>query len=227
VSNALKISRGGEQVVLQAETATGKRLWLQHILKAQRTLAGDDDVSVADDNTSVGRPGTPRTPITGNPRQMRGSPLAPSPAGGGSPAAPTSTITSKHRRKISAMSKKEAQQPAEIPPEKHASLVALLDRLNAETDKCNYDAAVEAVDKIKYELAQMDPRAPALHPLGQRLQTQVAKLASFLYHEIADLIIGKAEMSKHIQRLVVLGFPDEARERFLAARSDFIRERTK
>jgi hypothetical protein len=52
-------------------------------------------------------------------------------------------------------------------------------------------------------------------------------LANYLYHEISDLIIGKEAMSKHIQRLVVLGFPDEAREKFLAARSDFIKERTK
>lgn len=116
---------------------------------------------------------------------------------------------------------------ADLPGHKVAALMSLLDRLNEETDKCLYDKAVELVDKIKYELALMDSRSPSVYQLKTRLQSQVTKLADFLYHEISDLIIGKEAMSQHVQRLVVLGFPDEAREKFLAARSDFIRERVK
>lgn len=210
---------GGESILLQAETPTGKRLWLQQITKAQKSL-----------NLEEERPSTPKPVVPSLPST--------SPMTGPKPASPRPKSPSGkelgHRRKTSAISIGAKKNESiittiipDIPLEKQNTMMILLDRLNRETDRCMYDAAVETVDKIKYELAQMDPRAPTLHNLQQRLTEKVSKLAGYLYHEIADLIIGKEVMSQHIQRLVVLGFPDEAREKFLAARSDFIRERTK
>lgn len=116
---------------------------------------------------------------------------------------------------------------ADIPAETIASMLALLDRLGEAIAICQYDAAVELVDKVKYELAQMDSRAPSHYFLDQKLRQQVVKLAGFLNYAISDPIISRDAMSRHVQRLVVLGFPDEAREKFLAARSDAIRARLK
>lgn len=215
MTNAIKIVKDGEQVILQCETAAGKKLWLEQLKKAQTSLT------------------TPMQSASPHPRDAdRGVPSISHPTQPSSPTRPRSP--NGHRRRasnLSAVGKKQPSEPSshisDLPSDKFSQMMGYLDELNEETDKCHYDKAVETVDKIKYELAQMDPRAPSLHTLTQRLQTQVNKLSNYLYHEIADLIIGKDAMSSHIQRLVVLGFPDEAREKFLAARSDFIKERTK
>ncbi|PJF17464.1 hypothetical protein PSACC_02710 [Paramicrosporidium saccamoebae] len=200
LSNAIEVVRGGEKVILMTENVAGKRLWLQQIRKTQQAQTD-----------------LPPAPSSPSPVPVRVK-------------SPKDTAGSHRRRpsNISSVVKKSMDAPfPDVSPEKFGGMLGLLDELNEDTDKCHYDKAVEIVDKIKYEIAQMDPRASSLHILNQRLQNQVTKLANYLYHEISDLIIGKEAMSKHIQRLVVLGFPDEAREKFLAARSDFIKERTK
>jgi hypothetical protein len=48
-------------------------------------------------------------------------------------------------------------------------------------------------------------------------------LASFLFIEISDSLINKSKMVSHIQKLIVLGFMEEARERFFISRSELIK----
>lgn len=237
LTNAFKVTRGGENVLLQAETATGKRLWLQQIIKTQKALEG---------SSGEGGSGRERNPLVS--RTASPMPLPPLP-----PTSPTNTASETTISGIgpgsSASGKTHKRTKSKGAPgsdttatatvgsgcaalspesmEKLSLLTSQLDTLNAEVDRCNYEAASELADKVKFELDQMDGRVSLVHRLSERLCTLVSKLAAYLYHEITDLIISKEHMAKYIQLLVVLGFQDEAREKFLAARSDFIRERTK
>lgn len=212
MTNAIKVLKDDEYVILLADTPSAKRIWIQQMQKSQRMLNGDT-----------------ASPLASPLKLPQQTPLrVPSPQALMKPSPTMSSFASPQRKQSTATRRVDPSSGySDIPGHKISTLMSLLDRLNEETDKCLYDKAVELVDKIKYELAQMDPRSTTVCQLKTRLQTQVMKLAEFLYHEISDLIIGKDTMSQHVQRLVVLGFPDEAREKFLAARSDFIRERVK
>lgn len=205
--------RNSDTVLLLADTPSAKRLWLQQMIKAQR----------------VGMGGTISSSPTASPSALRSPPSLAKEEVVVATAADAEDAL--QRRSSGLAQKRPGTAPAmptlDIPPETIATMMALLDRLGEAIAICQYDSAVELVDKVKYELAQMDPRAPSHYYLEQKLRQQVSKLASFLNHAISDPIISRDAMSRHVQRLVVLGFPDEARENFLAARSDAIRTRLK
>lgn len=52
------------------------------------------------------------------------------------------------------------------------------------------------------------------------------QLASYLFIEISDSLISKSKMIEHVQKLIVLGFNEETRERFLISRSEMIKAKT-
>jgi len=203
ITNAFKVSRGGEHILLQAETVHGKRLWLQQISKSIEALQAEPSLSIA------------RSPVPALRSSARGSPR------------PSGASHKRHPFGDALPMTKKTNEQAEISPERIDSLMSLLDRLNGDIACCAYETAAEMVDKIKFELGQPDPRLPAVHQLKNRLDAHIAKLTGYLYHEITDLIISKEEMARFIQLLVLLGFADEAKEKFLAARSDFIKESLK
>lgn len=234
LTNAFKVARSGENVLLQAETATGKRLWLQQIIKTQKALEGSaGEGGSRERNPLVSRTASPMPLLP--PTSPKGAGETSISGGVSSGAGVSGKIHKRTKSKGASGSEPTITAAfsgggAALSPEamdKLSLLTSQLDTLNAEVDRCNYEAAAELVDKVKFELDQMDGRVSLVHRLGERLSTLVNKLAAYLYHEITDLIISKENMAKYIQLLVVLGFPDEAREKFLAARSDFIRERTK
>lgn len=206
IQNAFKLTRGGEYVLLQAETATGKRLWMQQIAKTQTALEHSGAASTTKSPTL--------TPATSSPR--RGSPLLVPPE-----------RQQKHRRISSTASSRKEKILGKVDPEKIKELAIDLDELHSEIDQCDYEKAVEIIDKIKFELGQLDNQLPIVHQLGEKLRKLVLKAAECLYHEITDPIISREVMARFIQFLIVLGFADEARDKFLASRSEAIKDRLK
>ena len=203
LTNAFKVSREGEHILLQAETVHGKRLWLQQISKTIEALQAE-----------------PSLPVVKSPIPALRSPAGESPHH-------SDAIHKRYSSTDTFSTTKKTSEQVEVSPERIDFLMSLLDRLNGDIACCTYEAAAEMVDKIKFELSQLDPRLPAVHQLKNRLDTHITKLTGYLYHEITDLIISKEEMSRFIQLLILLGFADEAKEKFLAARSDFIKESLK
>ena len=200
----IKLSLDGESIHLFAETLSAKRLWLQQMQKIQSAIKESKKENNADLLLAP-------TPQTTQRIDLSVRPSTPQ----------TSSVATLAKRG-------STRGPSyEISNEKYESLLSILDQLNENINRCSYDSAVEIVDKLKYELANLDPRSASVSQIQMKLQKQCARLKDFLCHEISDLIIGKDSMTEHVQRLVVLGYPDEAREKFLAARSKFIHERIK
>lgn len=229
VKNAFRISRDDESSVLVAESGSSKRLWLQQLLQAQKLLnapsapAPEAFFGKDPDTASIRSLGIPSRNAASPLKRQAGSPRPDSPANKsilGTPRMRTATAGS-----ISKFTMAPTLNAIEVPEEVLKKVANILDNLDEYIATSQYDAAVEMVDQAKYELNQFDQKSPSLTRLYIQLNKQVEKLASYLYHEISLVTISRDAMSRHIQRLVVLGLAREAREKFLASRSELIRDK--
>lgn len=69
--------------------------------------------------------------------------------------------------------------------------------------------------------------SPNINLLRVRLQELRATLISYILQELDDLLVSRDNMASHVQRLIVLGCTEEARERFLNNRTELIKSKTK
>jgi hypothetical protein len=79
---------------------------------------------------------------------------------------------------------------------------------------------------VKFDFERIDFTSPLVHSLKGKYLEMRSQLASYIFMEISDNLISRSRMSGHIQNLIVLGFVEEARERFLVSRSELIKEKT-
>lgn len=228
LTNAFRITRttgssgvgvgGGESIVLVTETASSKRLWMQQIIRTQKSSILDRERETIKDDSSS---------IHSRPKSIR----AESPIKARSPRPDSPRVTPSRMRSGTAgsISLRPLSPPALL-AENHEwveRVSSLLDALAEAIATSQYDVAVEQVDQIKYELAQTDQRSPLVARFRSNLQENITRLTSYLCHEIASPTATKNSVAAHIQRLVVLGMAREARETFLASRTDTIKEKVR
>lgn len=79
---------------------------------------------------------------------------------------------------------------------------------------------------VKFDFDKIDFTSPLVNSMKIKFESLKNQLASFLFLEISDSLITQAKMSDYIEKLVVLGFIEEAKERFLMNRSELIKTKT-
>ena len=79
---------------------------------------------------------------------------------------------------------------------------------------------------VKFDFDKINFTSSLVNSLKSKFELLKNQLASFLFIEISDSLINQSKMVQHIQKLIILGFTEEARERFLISRSDLIKGKT-
>ena len=79
---------------------------------------------------------------------------------------------------------------------------------------------------VKFDFDKINFTSPLINSLKIKFMESKNQLASFLFIEISDSLINKSKMVSHIRKLIILGFIEEARERFFISRSELIKSKT-
>lgn len=96
----------------------------------------------------------------------------------------------------------------------------LFDELARAREVCAYDAAIEVIDKLNYQLQEQPSPEFKL-----RLADQVQLLVRYLLHEVSLPIVSRVRLVWCIRNLLVLQNADSARDCFFGARSNLIESR--
>lgn len=215
-SDEISLMRNKTELValLQFDSSTSKKLWVDQIRKAMISYKMEEAVKNSTLNLQLAK--------ERHARKTTKTRAAVASAG--------------HRRAASSTVHKKAAELAslsatpDLPLDKYNRIMYMLDDLHETASIRHYDEAVEFVDQVKFNLTQLDATfigSPRMHALREELESNQQMLADYLLKEISCLLISKKEMVHFIQLLSVLGYADQARERFLSARSDFIRKKAK
>lgn len=144
-----------------------------------------------------------------------------------------------HRRAASSTAARKAAEhavasaaaTADLPDDRHRSLLGMLDGLQQASALRAYDEATELMMQVEFNLEQLVAAgfgdAPRLHSVRKALDSSRRELANLLLTEIACPLAKREDTVKYVQILHVLHYQDAARERFLAARSQVIRNVTR
>lgn len=128
----------------------------------------------------------------------------------------------------------------ELSPDAVNSFEKTLEDLSEALCCTNYQLALDITEKrnilimiyfahtclVRYDFDKIDFNSQLVNSLRTRFSDLRHQLASYLFIEISDSLISKTKMIEHIQKLIVLGFTEESRERFLISRSELIKAKT-
>lgn len=129
----------------------------------------------------------------------------------------------------------------EIAPEKAAMLQDNLEDLSEAISRTKYDEAVEQIDRgkrtahslvscvslVQHELSLVNYSSPVVNSLRMRLEECTQLLVGYIFRELSDPLINRDRLAGHVQRLIVLGYAEEAKERFLVGRSELIKAKAR
>lgn len=139
-----------------------------------------------------------------------------------------------HRRAASSSAHRKAAEHAvataglsDVSDEMYSKLLYFLDDLDQASSLRKYNEATDLVEQVAFNLNQISVSlsdSPRLHSIRQGLEAKKRRLAELLLAEISSFLVSRDETVKYVQLLLVLGYTDAARERFLTARSDQLRK---
>lgn len=205
VQNSFKIIKTDEIVLFVAENDTAKRLWMQQIIKtiANLKIKPNSETSIYP-SSKVESAQADRNEFAGMFHKSRGPTLS---------------------------------------EEVYQMLTSDLSLISERTCLCDFEGAVQLVDKVRFELSSVKNEDHKFDSIGHnyeesveisnyelckdKLEHEIDILASFLNHELMHPMLSKDECSTYVRLLFVLGRGEEASERFLASRSELIKDRVK
>lgn len=159
----------------------------------------------------------------------------------------TEANKSTHRRTSSACTSGTVSRPSlydscfdhqELSPDSFNNFEKTLEDLSEALSCTNYDYAIDLVEKrknteffdifnmffvVKFDFDKVNFTSPLVNSLKIKFNELRNQLASFLFIEISDPLINQTKMVAHIQKLIILGFIEEARERFFISQSELIK----